>query len=188
MRERGLPNEVEIDSLWASGTISQRAGAARNRPEATYDPAPAVRAERARRGDLTVGEQDHLAADTSPTVRRALARNHRLSRRVLGALESDRNPKIRGAARARQAGKRGKRTVRRNTFRNKVIRQIEGCADQLLDRSEVAATRVESGLAVLPDILDEAVGLTPVATRSDLKVSNLVTFPKGSRKENSWHI
>lgn len=162
MRDRGLPDALEIDEAWASGTISQREATARSRPEATYDPAPAVRAERARRGQLSTDEQEALATDPSPKVRLALTRNGRIARSAREALAGDENPRVRGAARARLRPGHGRKIGKRASARAQALQLLEGGADAILVSSEAIAERVEEGMATVPDILDAAFGLEPL--------------------------
>lgn len=162
MLDRGLPEDVAVDEVWASGTISHREASARSRPEATYDPAPAVRAERARYGHLSTDEQNSLAADLSPKVRLALAQNPRITRWAREALAGDENPRVRGAARARQRfGHVPKAAIRASAIK-RGLKLLEVGSDAILDGSEAMAERVEAGLAAVPDVLDEAVGLEPL--------------------------
>lgn len=168
LRDRGLPDDVKIDEVWASGTISQRELSARSRPEATYDPAPAVRAERARNGHLSTDEQNSLATDLSPKVRLALAQNPRITHSAREALAGDENPRVRGAARARQRFGHAPKSAIRATARKRGLKLLEVGSDAILNSSEAMAERVEAGLAAVPDVLDEAFGLEPLrpTTRS----------------------
>lgn len=161
MRERGMPADVELDSEWASGTIQQRKSSARHRPEAIYDPAPAVRAERARYRNLSTKEQDVMAADESPSVRQALARNPRLTPQVREALAADDHPRVRAAARGRWRNPAGRMAAARSVLRRRALSLAESGADAVLDGSAATAARVETALAAVPDVLDEAFGLTP---------------------------
>ena len=171
MRQRGMPDDAKVDTEWARGTIQQRKPSARHRSEAIYEPAPAVRAERAQYGNLCEEEQGILAADESPSVRQALARNPRLTPRVREALASDEHPRVRAAARGRWWVPAGRMSAARSALRRRALALAESGADAVLDGSEAAATRVETALAAVPDVLDEAVGLTP----TEYKVTNLVT-------------
>jgi len=177
MRERGMPDDVNVDTEWASGTIQQRKTSARRRSEAIYDPSPAVRAERARYGNLREEEQDVLAADDSPSVRQVLARNPRLAPLVREALAADDHPRVRAAARGRWRVPAGRMSAARSALRRRAQSLAESSAGAVLDGSEGAATRVESALAAVPDVMHEAVGLTP----TDYKVTNLVTIPEHIR-------
>ena len=171
MRERGLPAEAAIDPEWATGTIRDRKADARHRPEAVYDPAPAVRAERARYGDLSEEEQDTLLADDSPTVRQTLARNPRITPQTRETLLADAHPRVRAAARGRWRVPSGRMTTARKALRRRALTLAESGADAVLDASEATGARVETTLAAVPDVLDEAFDLTP----SDHSLTNFET-------------
>lgn len=171
MCDRGMPDDMSVESAWARGTIEQHKLSARHRPEATYDPAPAVRTERARRGTLRQTEQEILAADESPSVRRALARNPGLGPWARETLAADKHPRVRSAARGRWRVPAGRMSAARSALRRRGLSLAESGADTVLDVSEAAATSVEAGLAAVPDVLDEAFGLTP----SDHNVTSFET-------------
>lgn len=172
MRDRGVPVDMNVDAEWAQGTVRQRTATARHRSEAVYDPAPAVRAERAQYGTLSQEEQEVLAADESPTVRQALARNPRLTLWAREALAADEHPRVRSAARGRWRIPSRRMTAARSALRRRAQSLAESGADAVLDASKTAAEKVENGLAVVPDVLDEAVGLTP----SEHKVTKFETL------------
>ncbi|MCT1551783.1 hypothetical protein [Brevibacterium casei] len=59
----------------------------------------------------------------------------------------------------------------RSALRRRGLSLAESGADAVLDMSEASGTSVETGLAAVPDVLDEALGLTP----SDHNVTNFET-------------
>lgn len=144
MRNRVMPEDVELDTDLASGKVQQRRSSARHSSAAAYDPAPAVRAERARYGNLTVEEQGVLTTDESPRVRIALARNSNLAPHAREALVTDEHPRVRSAARGRWRIPARQMATARSALRRRVLTLAENAADTVLDGSEAVATRTGS--------------------------------------------
>ena len=94
IRERG--HEGEVDAAYATATVAERAAMANEHPEAAYDPSPTVRTAAAQ-GPLSDEDEDALAGDESPRVRRALASNPNCSAETVEALSADEDQSVREA-------------------------------------------------------------------------------------------